>query len=421
MSGLTITAEQRANISTYLSEVLLHDMLKAKIAEQEGGSSAIVASVAGAFLGAAVTLGGGGAFAALGGAVLGAILPSLIDENLNRFLYPSSASAARVQADNFYWYLVKRQIFCNLPSNTADISDTLVARIAREIENIVPYDGNDFGSKTSVNQLLSAILRSIPVDELRTVIEIAAQRWTSNRNELALPEVSPGCLTPAMALIPIIGDTGEIPASEKVGTNTWHIGANAANYHTWRTPFPNQCFRIDGVIAAQAPILLPLTPLGIYTKCDGTLGAVSDLTNLVGICFRDLEISSGGAPFSLYLTLSECSAAPSVHPAAIVQFAQTEQTKREGEQATIGVKLYTNQPLTTSVTVDVSAPAGDVTYSPSQVTFPVGAVNNASQNITVNVLADTLTEPAEQVIFTLTNPTGGAVIGRPNQHVLTIE
>jgi hypothetical protein len=421
MSGMSITAEQRANISSYLTEVLLPDSLEAKIREQE--IPLLGTTLVGAIAGALVTLASGSSAAILGGAAIGAVIPELLNENLGKFLYPFSGTSARIQADNFYWYLVKRQIFCNLPANTADINDTLVARIAREIENIVPYDGNDFGSKTSVNQFLSAILRSIPVDELRNVIEVAAQRWVGNRNGLALPEVSPGCLTPNIALIPVISDTGRIPFSEKVSTNTWYIGASVAGSYRWRTPFPNQCFRIDGVIAAQPPILNPTLPLVTYAKCDGTFGAVNDLTNLVGVCFRDLEIVSG-VPFNLYLTISECSAAPAVHPPAFVQFTTPAQTILEGASATVQAKLAFVGPATPTATVNVeldpnsSATLGsDFTFSPTQLTF---GPNNTTQSVTVNVLADTLIEPAERVIFTLTNPTGGAVIGRPNQHVLTI-
>ncbi|MDX2138010.1 MAG: hypothetical protein SF123_07930 [Chloroflexota bacterium] len=206
MSGITLTADQRANVSSYLAEVWLPDTLEGRLHEQEGisGITSERATLASAVIGAAIAL-ANTPITVIGGAVLAVVLPGLVTENLSRFTSPSNPAAARVQADNFYWYLVKRQIFCNLPSNTGDINDTLVARIADEIENIVPYDGNDFGSKTSANQFLSSFLRSIPVSDLRNIIEIAAQRWTGNRNGLALPEVSPGCLTPTMALIPIIG------------------------------------------------------------------------------------------------------------------------------------------------------------------------------------------------------------------------
>jgi hypothetical protein len=173
-----------------------------------------------------------------------------------------------------------------------------------------------------------------------------------------------------------------------------------------------------------------------FTRVDGTFDYVNTQTLdspgiLIGKHFTEMRISSGSSPFRLYVTIGEATAegtpvgtAPA-HPAAIVQFAQPGQTKLEGQQTTVDVKLYTDTndpfaPLPNPVTVNIDAPVGDVTYSPTQVTFPAGITQLGIETFNVNVLSDSVDEGNENVIFTLANPTGGAQIGSPNTHVLTI-
>jgi hypothetical protein len=237
MSGITLTNAIKTNIASYLTDVLLPDTVEGKLREQEGTADDLAgfAGVASAGLGAGTVL------FALPQTWLSALAIGSFAAALGAFLADKAISptAARLQTDNYYWYLVKRKIYCSLPATTdpADLTEAVRDRIARGIENIVPYNGADFGSKTSVNTIASGIIRSFSITEFRELLEAAAT-WVGNPNGTAtLPNLPNGC-DPNIALIPVIEDTGIIPFSERVSANTWLIGSTVSGVYTGAHLFP---------------------------------------------------------------------------------------------------------------------------------------------------------------------------------------
>ncbi|MDC3379450.1 hypothetical protein OAX78_04125, partial [Planctomycetota bacterium] len=111
--------------------------------------------------------------------------------------------------------------------------------------------------------------------------------------------------------------------------------------------------------------------------------------------------------------------------------AAAQGTANEGAAALMAtVTLVTTNPLLGAVSVDVmdngagTATIGagmDYTFTPNPttLTFPLGSMNGATMNATVNVLADALVEADETVILDLQNPMG-LTIGMANQHTITI-
>ena len=435
MSGITLTNEIKANIASYMTEVMLPDMFEGTLRERDNEASIYAGffGISGSGLGAASTL--LPIFAAnpvtvapwVAALAIGAfgstVLQMLASKNV-------SSELARVQADNAYWYMVKRRIYCGLPASTdpADFTEATRERLANEVENIVPYNGADFASKTSANNLVASLIRALPVEDLRGWLE-AASLWDGNSSGIStLPDLPNGCGAD-VAMVPVIGDSGTLPFSEQISANTWRIGTTTPGDYKWRTAYPDQCYRIDAVTIAEAPLLNPQFPIITYTKCDGFSGAIYDLSDLVGICFRDLIIQSG-VPFSLYVTISECSGQPATdHPAAFVRFATNQQLVTEGQTATVAVKLFSSSPLTAAVTVDVTLEGistaiigSDFTFqSPAQITFPVGSVSGTSQNVSISIASDVQQEDVERIVLRLTNLTGGAVTVEPSVHMVAID
>jgi|GEM_PF-1311032 len=106
----------------------------------------------------------------------------------------------------------------------------------------------------------------------------------------------------------------------------------------------------------------------------------------------------------------------------VVQFSTTSLSRSEGSgSAVIGVTL--NALTHRTVTVDVAiaggsaTPGSDFTLQTTQLTFNPGTL---TQNVTVNLLNDTIDEPAETVQIELRNPVN-AVLGASTVHTLTID
>lgn len=428
MSGINLDNTTKANISTYFADVLLPDVLEGEARDIEGsaddlaGGIGLGSNIAGAIL----------ALVSPPSRILLGITVALIGSAIGEYLAGrASPAAARAQADKHYWYLVKRKVYCSLPNSTdpSVLTEAARNRIADEIENIVPYNQAAFSSKTSANLVLSGFIRGLELNDFKELLEASATQWVGNSNGVAaLPQNSVECPTSPLALIPVIGDTGSIPFSERVSANTWRIGATAPGTYRWRTPFPDQCFRMDALTAIQSPVINPILSLVTYTQCDGFPQALNTLESLQGVCFRDLEISSG-LPFELYVTISECGGQPaSTHPTAFVRLGSDQQIVAEGQTATVPVTLLTHSPLTAPVTVvlalegiSTAVMGSDFTYqSPAQITFPIGAVSGTSELVSIHAMADGQTEPVEHIVLRLVNPSLGVTIIEPSLHVIAL-
>lgn len=100
-------------------------------------------------------------------------------------------------------------------------------------------------------------------------------------------------------------------------------------------------------------------------------------------------------------------------------------TSSQGSEATTPVLIPVTliNPPATTVTVDYAVAGGtatgggsDYTLNSGQLSFSGGTV---TQNITVSVVNDAAVEPNETIIITLSNPTGGALLGQTT-HTYTI-
>jgi hypothetical protein len=138
---ISLTNEAKANIATFLTEVLLPDGMEGVLREREGTANGIagfagLGSALASGVGALVT---GPAFPVYlaAGLAAGSIVAAILEPILNAALSPT---AARAQADNAYWYLVKRRIFCSLPSSTdlSVLTEAVRNRIADNIEVSLP-------------------------------------------------------------------------------------------------------------------------------------------------------------------------------------------------------------------------------------------------------------------------------------------
>ncbi|MDX2138012.1 MAG: hypothetical protein SF123_07945 [Chloroflexota bacterium] len=434
MSGITLTNEIKANIASYMMEVMLPDMFEGALRERENSAG----NFAGFFGISSAGLGAAGALLPLfanpitsvpwiAGLALGSIAASVLQQLVGKDV---NAETARVQADNAYWFLVKRGVYCGLPSSTdpSIFAEATRERMANEIENIVPYNTADIASKTSANNLVASLIRAIPLQDLRGWLE-AASIWDGNQSGISTLPNAPSACGNEIGLVPVIGDTGVIPFSEKVSPNTWNIGVNSLGDYRWRTLYSEQCYRIEGVTVVQSPVRRsPTDPFIDYVDCTGNIVQVTSPSELVGVCLKDLRILSN-TPFNLYVTIAECGAPPLIHQGTLVRFGSNSQSALpENSSRTVRVVLDTNNPITQSVTasigVDPSSTAvlgSDFTVNPTQVTFDVGNTSGAFRDIVVNALSDTLFERDERIVLRILTATGGAVIGRPNQHVLTIE
>ena len=118
-----------------------------------------------------------------------------------------------------------------------------------------------------------------------------------------------------------------------------------------------------------------------------------------------------------------------------VSFQSSTSSFLEGDSSSVSrdvtVVLSTASPLAASQTVDVVRPAGvsggtaadpaDVSFtSPTEVTFPAGSSDGATQTVSVSVVGDTATESDETVILELEGPSAGGSVGATSSHTLTI-
>ena len=186
-----------------------------------------------------------------------------------------------------------------------------------------------------------------------------------------------------------------------------------------------------------------------YATSDGTATAGSDYTAASGtLTFADGETSKsftvsttqdsaveGDETFVLALSSPTGGAAlgspdqavvviqdDDVDPAGELQFSASNYTIYENEgTATITVQRVNG--TTGSVSVDYATsygsatPGSDYTETSGTLTFADG---ETSKSFTVTILDDSLTENAETVNLALTNATGGAALGSPDQATLTI-
>jgi hypothetical protein len=106
---------------------------------------------------------------------------------------------------------------------------------------------------------------------------------------------------------------------------------------------------------------------------------------------------------------------------AVLQFSQAEYAVAEGNMATItvtrtggthgGVTVsYTTSNGTATAGTDYRATSGTLTFGPGTL----------SQTFAVSTLKDRVTEGAETIVLTLSNPQGGAILATPNPATLTI-
>jgi hypothetical protein len=145
-----LTSQDKVNISTFLAEVLLADLLDEALRSKQNQLSdqqtlSFVASLfasipnLGAFLAVPVTASGI------------AFLMGLFTGN--------EVETIRSQADNVYWLEVKRQLHCTLPNSYTDPA-WLRDRLARSIENIVPFNNrSSLKLRTQANAVVAQALR----------------------------------------------------------------------------------------------------------------------------------------------------------------------------------------------------------------------------------------------------------------------
>jgi hypothetical protein len=175
--SVSLTSTAKANIATYMTEVLLPDAAEGILREREGTASTvaggiglfstIVGSLGALFTGPAfpAVIGSGLAIGSIATAILGAIAGVAL-----------SPSAARAQMDNHYWYMVKRRLYCGLPDAYSD-NIWLRDRLAYAIENIVPFNGRDIKLRTQANKVVAQAIRSIEPQTLNIALDYVKTCW----------------------------------------------------------------------------------------------------------------------------------------------------------------------------------------------------------------------------------------------------
>ncbi|MFQ5401517.1 MAG: Calx-beta domain-containing protein [Anaerolineae bacterium] len=173
-----------------------------------------------------------------------------------------------------------------------------------------------------------------------------------------------------------------------------------------------------------------------YTAASGTLtfadGVTSQTFNVATIQDTAVEADEtivlalsnpgGGAtlgsPYQSVITIQD----DDVAPAGKLQFSQADYTVLEnGGTAVITVQRVNGS--SGAVTVDYATSSGTATPG-SDYQDTSGTLNftdgETSKTFTVTILNDSVNDPDETVILALTNATGGATLGAPNQATLTI-
>jgi PKD repeat protein len=113
-----------------------------------------------------------------------------------------------------------------------------------------------------------------------------------------------------------------------------------------------------------------------------------------------------------------------VSPSPTVSFASATQSVSESV-GTLTVNVNLTNSDANAIEVDVVLGAGgtatlgdDFSFTPVTLTFPGGS--NSTQTFTVDIIDDTDFEPTETIVFELTNPTNGAIIGANGTFTLSI-
>lgn len=131
---------------------------------------------------------------------------------------------------------------------------------------------------------------------------------------------------------------------------------------------------------------------------------------------------------SLPLPLPPLCGVAAQPPCSVVFDTAASTALEAGGAHNVLVRLVTETRIAVPVTADVvdagtgSATSGaDYTaFGTQTVTFPVGSVDGATQPVTLTVLDDSLPEADETVDLAFANVTGGAEIGTPAAHTVTI-
>jgi hypothetical protein len=410
-----LTNNQKINIASYVTDVILPDMFEEAIRAKEAGISGEQArsTILGIFAG----IPGIGVFAPV--ALLSA---SAISFALSLF-NSNQVAVLRSQVDNTYWQQVKRQIFCALPDSYID-SLAIRERLAYAIENIVPFNQRPIKRSAEANALIANLIRSWTSQTVELLFDYAADCWQGDTNSISECD---DC-QPSHSLIPLqYVLVPRFPTSLNIdGTKMWRLTVSeptAGGYvGIWRLPYPQDVQKILGIISIQAPVSAEGERIAETSGRNGENSELAfTLTGLVGKEFNRLLLYSD-QPFDVYVVLGDTTD-PTGSSEALVSFETFSQMILEGSSATLSIRLYTSAPLMDNVTVDVnsSPPQGiDFTYLPTQVLFEAGSGNGSLETVTINVLSDTLDEGTENVVFRLANATGDAQIGLPNTHMLTI-
>jgi hypothetical protein len=418
-----LSLQDKTNIASYMTDILFPDLLEesllakqANLSEQQTTSAilGIVASVPGL-----QPLATGGFL--IGGGI--ALLMSLFTA--------AEIDTIRGQANETYWLEVKRQLQCALPDSYTDIA-WLRDRIARAVENVVPFNGRDIKVRTQANKVLAQAIRIIEPQVFNVTLNYAKTCWQGNENGLRACDEA--CI-PQYAPVPFdFYNTGLLAGAEQITSQVWRLSVNTPTIPgsvyqgAWRLPFAEDCRKVVSVLTVLPPVAPNQMPLAYLTGCSGSepnTRFAQNLEQMTDQCFNTLRIESQ-QPFDLYVTIDDCAAAITPTP-PVVRFSTNAQTLLEGQSAVARVALFTDQPLAESVTVNLAVDPlstatldSDFTMSATAVTFNAGESSGATRDVTINALSDSVDEGNENVVFTLANPTGGAQIGLPNTHVLTI-
>lgn len=413
---MSLTQSQKLAVATYLSEVLLPDSVEETVQFQTGQSEFV--SLGAAFAG---IVGGLPAIAGLtvsGIGIVPAILTTAGVATIGSFITQQNANQIRVQLSNAFWLSVKQQIACTLPDDGI-ITDAVRERIAWAIEkNSYPFNVGVYRQSTLAQQAVAIIIRSYTTIGMQALVDFAATRWEGNQNGADF------CLPPYVMFPNHVNAN-----AERLTDDTWKLSINTpvgSDYAgAWRTPFVDSCMRVRSLTVIRHPVSFfnpPDAAIGTVKLCGaGQEIILENLTSLVGLCISNLTITSR-EPVEFIVKFDDCGSTV-IEQSTYVQFEQLSQTISENSAGLLRVRLYTDTPLQSAVTVDVNAsPAQGTgfTYTPTQITFPIGSESGDYQDVTINVLSDIIDEPNENVVFTLASATGGAQIGLPNTHVLTI-
>ncbi|MBX9579736.1 MAG: DUF4394 domain-containing protein [Gemmataceae bacterium] len=198
-------------------------------------------------------------------------------------------------------------------------------------------------------------------------------------------------------------------------------------------PGPN-----GGVLTGGVPVTLGGAPLdfdavngfdipaGVTTDASGSPAAgtgyalltVGGATSLYSIDLATGAATDLGQPAGL---TGGAGLALGAAPAGVVQFAVTAATVAEGA-GSVDVTLTRTDGGVGAVTVTLTVggtatPGDDFTAPPTTVTFADG---ETTRTVTIPILDDTIDEVDETIILTLSDPTGGGLLGANTQTTLTI-